>query len=344
MKEYFSLLGKNTFGFNIIARYFVEVNSIDDIGEIIDNKIFKSYKDKNRVLILSGGSNILFKEEFFDGFVIHINIKGIEIIDNGESGEVTIRCQAGEVWKNFVDFTISESLYGLENLSGIPGYVGAAPVQNIGAYGSEVKDTIFQVHTIDLSSGEKKTFSNEECDFSYRNSIFKKNKSKDYLPLILAVDFKLKKSRELKLDYGNIRKSLESNGITNPSNKDISEIIKKTRDEKLPDTDVIGSAGSFFQNVIIDTKKYEELKSRYPEMPSYAEKNDMWKIPTGWLIEKAGWKGYREGHVGVWDKQALVLVHYGGGKPEEITELSEKIQSSILELFGINISTEVNII
>lgn len=343
MKENISLLGKNTFGFDIKTKYYVEVNSIEDVENLIDNKVFTAFRDNNRVLILSGGSNILFKEDYFDGFVVHNNIKGKEVLED-DCGTVTIRCMAGEIWEDFVDYTLSESLYGLENLSGIPGYVGAAPVQNIGAYGVEVKDTISQVHTIDLFSGEKKVFSNEECEFSYRNSVFKKNRGKDYLPFIYAVDFKLKRKSELKIDYGNIRKSLEDNKITNPNNRDIANIINKIRNEKLPDTDVIGSAGSFFQNVIIGSEKYKELKRRFPEMPSYAEKDGSWKIPTGWLIEKSGWKGYREGNVGVWDKQALVLVHYGGGKPEEITRLSEKIQSSIAEMFGISISTEVNII
>lgn len=343
MKENISLLGKNTFGFDIKTKYYVEVNSVEDVENLIDNKVFTAFRDNNRVLILSGGSNILFKEDYFDGFVVHNNIKGKEVLED-DCGTVTIRCMAGEIWEDFVDYTLSESLYGLENLSGIPGYVGAAPVQNIGAYGVEVKDTISQVHTIDLFSGEKKVFSNEECEFSYRNSVFKKNRGKDYLPFIYAVDFKLKRKSELKIDYGNIRKSLEDNKITNPNNRDIANIIKKIRHEKLPDTDVIGSAGSFFQNVIIGSEKYKELKGRFPEMPSYAEKDGSWKIPTGWLIEKSGWKGYREGNVGVWDKQALVLVHYGGGKPEEITRLSEKIQLSIAEMFGISISTEVNII
>ena len=343
MKENISLLGKNTFGFDIKTKYYVEVNSVEDVENLIDNKVFTAFRDNNRVLILSGGSNILFKEDYFDGFVVHNNIKGKEVLED-DCGTVTIRCMAGEIWEDFVDYTLSESLYGLENLSGIPGYVGAAPVQNIGAYGVEVKDTISQVHTIDLFSGEKKVFSNEECEFSYRNSVFKKNRGKDYLPFIYAVDFKLKRKSEVKIDYGNIRKSLEDNKITNPNNRDIANIIKKIRNEKLPDTDVIGSAGSFFQNVIIGSEKYKELKGLFPEMPSYAEKDGSWKIPTGWLIEKSGWKGYREGNVGVWDKQALVLVHYGGGKPEEITRLSEKIQSSIAEMFGISISTEVNII
>ena len=343
MKENISLLGKNTFGFDIKTKYYVEVNSVEDVENLIDNKVFTAFRDNNRVLILSGGSNILFKKDYFDGFVVHNNIKGKEVLED-DCGTVTIRCMAGEIWEDFVDYTLSESLYGLENLSGIPGYVGAAPVQNIGAYGVEVKDTISQVNTIDLFSGEKKVFSNEECEFSYRNSVFKKNRGKDYLPFIYAVDFKLKRKSEVKIDYGNIRKSLEDNKITNPNNRDIANIINKIRHEKLPDTDVIGSAGSFFQNVIIGSEKYKELKGRFPEMPSYAEQDGSWKIPTGWLIEKSGWKGYREGNVGVWDKQALVLVHYGGGKPEEITRLSEKIQSSIAEMFGISISTEVNII
>ena len=327
----------------------------------------------NRVLILSGGSNILFSDEFYDGFVVYPNLKGIEIVEeNAET--VMIRCYCGEVWKDFVDYTVSLNLYGLENLADIPGKVGAAPVQNIGAYGAEVKDTVYQVHTIDLATGETKVFSNEECKFAYRNSIFKKMGlsmgithalsqrdvlshpvgTRHVLPLIYAVDFVLKKNGELKLDYGNIRNYLIASNITNPTLKDVAATVKAIRAEKLPEVGVVGSVGSFFQNAIVTMEKFEEIKKMYPEVPSYpvtAEpneiphcvRNDRVKIPSGWLIDKAGWKGYREGHVGVWDKQALVLVHYGGGKPLEIIELMHKIQKSVYDKFGIDIKPEVNI-
>lgn len=354
MEKDFSLRELNTFGFDVKAKYFQEIKSLEDVYVLIENQYFKQHRDSNNFLILSGGSNILFKDDFYDGFVIYPNFKGIETIEENDD-HIIIRCFGGEVWKDFVDYTVSKNLYGLENLSDIPGKVGAAPVQNIGAYGAEVKDVIYQVHTIDLSSGEIKIFTNEECGFSYRNSIFKELKvkreeSKDseattaFSPLIFAVDFILKKDGELKLDYGNIRNNLISKNITNPTIKDVANSVKEIRKEKLPEVGIVGSAGSFFQNAIVSMDKYLKLKELYPEMPSYPVNENEVKIPAGWLIDKAGWKGHRENHVGVWDMQALVLVHYGGGKPLEIIELMKKIQISVKEIFGIEIKPEVNIV
>lgn len=344
MEKNFSLRELNTFGFDVTARYFQELRTLDDVQELLHDPEFITCRDTmNRVLILSGGSNILFSDEFYDGFVVYPNLKGIEIVEeNAET--VMIRCYCGELWKDFVDYTVSLNLYGLENLADIPGKVGAAPVQNIGAYGAEVKDTVYQVHTIDLATGETKVFSNEECKFAYRNSVFKSPvRTRHVLPLIYAVDFVLKKNGELKLDYGNIRNYLIANNITNPTLKDVAATVKAIRAEKLPEVGVVGSVGSFFQNAIVTIEKFEEIKKMYPEVPSYPVNDNYIKIPSGWLIDKAGWKGHREGHVGVWDKQALVLVHYGGGKPLEIIELMKKIQKSVKENFGIEINPEVNI-
>lgn len=348
MEKNFSLRELNTFGFDVRARYFEEIKSLDDIKNLVDNQEFKNYINDNpsKVLILSGGSNILFSDEFFDGFVIHPNLKGKEILEeNGET--VQIRCFCGEIWKDFVDYTVSKNLYGLENLADIPGLVGAAPVQNIGAYGTEVKDAVYQVHTIDLTSGKIKIFSNKECKFSYRNSIFKQKDS--HFLLIYAVDFVLKKHGDLKLDYGNIRNYLITNNITEPTIQDVALAVKNIRAEKLPEVGVVGSAGSFFQNAIVDKDKYLKLKELYPDIPSYYvgrndEQVEFVKIPTGWLIDKAGWRGYRDGGIGVWDKQALVLVHYGGDTQLRIIELMQKIQFSVKERFGIDIKPEVNIV
>lgn len=353
MEKNFSLRELNTFGFDVRARYFQELKTMDDIHELLQNPEFIACRDAiNRVLILSGGSNILFYDEFYDGFVVYPNLKGIEVLyENDET--VMIRCYCGEVWKDFVDYTVSRNLYGLENLADIPGKVGAAPVQNIGAYGSEVKDAVYQVHTIDLITGQNKVFSNEECRFSYRNSIFKSkeygvNKSKEYgvesRDLIFAVDFVLKKKTELKLDYGNIRNYLANNGITNPTLQNVAATVKAIRAEKLPEVGIVGSVGSFFQNAIVTIDKYQEIKELYPDVPSYPIDANNIKIPSGWLIDRAGWKGYRKNHVGVWDKQALVLVHYGGGKPQEILDLMKKIQESVYNKFGIEIKPEVNIV
>lgn len=345
MEKNFSLLGLNTFGFDVKAKFFEKVQSLDDVRNLIGNQDFKDNLNKSRVLVLSGGSNILFSSGFYDGFVVYPDFKGIETLDE-TAEQVKIRCYGGEVWKDFVDYTVSKNLYGLENLADIPGKVGAAPVQNIGAYGAEVKDTICQVHTIDLISGEIKVFDNAECEFSYRNSIFKKFEVR---PLIFAVDFILKKHSELKLDYGNIRNYLASNGITHPTLQDVATTVKTIRAEKLPEVGVVGSVGSFFQNAIVSIEKYQEIKQLYPEVPSYPVESAtastaMIKIPSGWLIDQSGWKGHRENHVGVWDKQALVLVHYGGGKPQEILDLMHKIQASVKTKFGIEIHPEVNIV
>ena len=343
MKKEHSLQGLNTMGFNVIAKYFCEINTLDDIKKLIDDKAFKESKK----LFLGGGSNILFADEYFDGIVIHSNLKGISFVeceqstDNGQPEFLIARCMSGETWKDFVDFTVSNNLYGLENLVDIPGSVGAAPVQNIGAYGSEVKDCITRVYAINIENGEERIFENEECNFAYRNSIFKKEENKKYF--IYAIDFKLKKDAELKLEYGNIKEYLVKKNIESPTLSDVANAIKTIRAEKLPEVGVVGSVGSFFQNPIVDADKYQSIKEKYPEVPSYPNDNGV-KIPAGWLIDKAGWKGYRENHVGVWDKQALVLVHYGGGKPEEILNLMNKIQCSVKEEFGVEIKPEVNIV
>ena len=347
VKNQYSLSEANTMGFDITAKCFYEINSLKDIAYLIEIDIF----NRDKTLILGGGSNILFQNEYFDGTVIHSNLKGIiispddeepqQLSDSVTQDHIIVRCMSGEIWKNFVDFTIENNLYGLENLVDIPGSVGASPVQNIGAYGVEVKDCIDCVYTIDLTNGDRVIFNNEDCNFSYRNSIFKKEENKKYL--IVAIDFKLKKHSDLKLEYGNIKDYLERNNIVTPTLSDVANAIKTIRAEKLPEVGVVGSVGSFFQNPIVEVETFNRLKDIYPEMPSYPNENGV-KIPAGWLIDKSGWKGYKEKHVGVWDKQALVLVHYGGGKPEEILELMRKIQDSVKEKFSIEIKPEVNIV
>ena len=379
-RDMMSLKSLNTMGFDVVAKHYYEINSLNDIKELIDNNIFRN----NKTLILGGGSNILFTDEYFDGIVIHSNLKGITFVDGQQSTDnilefqsskilefSTVRCMSGEVWKDFVDFTVSNNLYGLENLVDIPGSVGAAPVQNIGAYGSEVKDCITKVYTIDIENGEERVFDNEECEFAYRNSIFKKEENKKYF--IYAIDFKLRRNADLKLEYGNIKDYLSKKNIESPTLSDVASAIKTIRAEKLPEVGVVGSVGSFFQNPIVsvdkyqnvkesypevgvvgsvgsffqnpivDVDKYQSIKETYPEVPSYPNDNGV-KIPAGWLIDKSGWKGYKENHVGVWDKQALVLVHYGGGRPEEILNLMKKIQESVKEKFGIEIKPEVNLV
>lgn len=329
-----SLRELNTFGFDVKADYFVSVESCEEIQALTQNETFKSHKR----LILSGGSNILFTRDRFDGIVVLINNKGIEVVEEN-ADSVLVRAQAGEIWKDFVTFCVAKSWYGLENLSAIPGKVGASPVQNIGAYGAEAKDCIEKVHAICIADGSKHTFSNTECRFGYRQSAFKQELKDQFI--IYAVDYRLKRKGTLNLDYGNIRSYLEANGIAKPTLSQLAQAICEIRGAKLPHVEEIGSAGSFFKNPVIERTRFEELAKQYPNMPSYNEPNGMVKIPAGWLIDQCGWKGFRDNSVGVYDKQALVLVHYGGGCGADIVKLSQKIQNSVANKFGINILPEV---
>ncbi len=327
----------NSFGFKAIAKHFVEINDIEDLRKLIQTPEFKSEKH----LVLSGGNNVLFTHDFFDGIVILMNNKGIEFVhEDGE--DVIVRAQAGEDWPEFVKAMVSQGLYGVENLAHIPGKVGAAPVQNIGAYGMELKDSFLQCKAMNLTTGEIQVFTNEACRFGYRESIFKHELKGQYF--IISVDFQLSKQGELKLEYGNIKAYLEQNGITTPSLLQLHDAICAIRDTKLPDVKQIGSAGSFFKNPVIPSEQFEALQRKYPEIPHYPDTEGLVKVPAGWLIEQAGWKGWRDEHVGVYEKQALVLVHYGGGKGQDIVELAQRIQKSVQEKFGIQISPEVNFV
>lgn len=335
MKTNVSLKTYNSFGFDAVAKQFVEINAVSDLQTLIKSGALQQQK----TLILSGGNNILFQNEVFDGLVVYINTKGIEILKEG-GNEVVVRAQAGEDWPDFVRFCVGKCWHGVENLAHIPGKVGAAPVQNIGAYGMELKDSFAQCEAIDLATGEAKVFTKEECRFGYRESVFKGELKGRYV--ITSVDFLLKKDAPLNLEYGNIKSYLEENGIPRPTLQQLHDAICAIRDAKLPDVKQIGSAGSFFKNPVIERAQFETLLKEYPTMPHYDEPNGMVKVPAGWLIEQAGWKGWRNEQVGVYDKQALVLVHYGGGKGEDIVYLAKRIQDSVEEKFGIRIIPEVN--
>ena len=337
MKTNVNLKTYNSFGFPAVAKYFVEINDIQQLEALITTDIFKQEKH----LILSGGNNVLFQSAVFDGLVIFINTKGIEILQEDEN-EVVVHAQAGEDWPDFVKFTVSKGWHGLENLAHIPGKVGAAPVQNIGAYGIELKDSFLQCKAMNLATGETKVFSKEDCRFGYRESIFKSELKGQFV--ITSVDFLLKKNAPLHLDYGNIKAYLEQNGIEAPTLQQLHDAICAIRDAKLPDVKQIGSAGSFFKNPVIEAAQFEALQKDFPNIPHYDEPNGKVKVPAGWLIEQSGWKGWRDEHVGVYDKQALVLVHYGGGKGLDIVELARKIQDSVEAKFGIRISPEVNFV
>ena len=337
MKTNINLQPYNSFGFDAVAKQFAEINAVSDLQTLIKSGALP----RQKTLILSGGNNILFQNEVFDGLVIYINTKGIEIIKEG-GNEVVVRAQAGEDWPDFVRFCVGKGWHGVENLAHIPGKVGAAPVQNIGAYGMELKDSFAQCEAMDLVTGETKVFTKEECRFGYRESIFKGELKGRYV--ITSVDFLLKKDAPLNLEYGNIKAYLEENGIPRPTLQQLHDVICTIRDAKLPDVKQIGSAGSFFKNPVIERAQFETLLKEYPTMPHYDEPNGKVKVPAGWLIEQAGWKGWRDEHVGVYDKQALVLVHYGGGKGQDIVQLAHRIQESVEEKFGIRISPEVNFV
>jgi UDP-N-acetylmuramate dehydrogenase len=337
MKTNINLQPYNSFGFNATAKYFVDINDTKEL-----DRLFKTPEYKNeKHLILSGGNNILLTKEFFDGIVILMNNKGIKTVAD-EGNQVIVRAQAGEDWPEFVKKMVEKGLYGVENLAHIPGKVGAAPVQNIGAYGMELKDSFLKCEAVNLETGRKRVFDNKECVFGYRSSIFKTMLRGQYV--ITSVDFRLTKNAELKLEYGNIRSYLSEQGINEPSLQQLHDAICAIRDAKLPDPKAIGNAGSFFKNPVIKAEQFEILQQQYPEMPHYDEPNGKVKVPAGWLIEQAGWKGWHDEHVGVYEKQALVLVHYGGGSGNDIVTLAQRIQASVKEKFGITINPEVNFI
>ena len=337
MKTNVDLQSYNSFGFHTVAKHFVEINDFQELETLISSDAFKNEKH----LILSGGNNVLFQEDCFDGIVVLINTKGIEVLkENGN--DVVVRAQAGEDWPEFVKKIVAMGLYGVENLAHIPGKVGAAPVQNIGAYGMELKDSFLRCEAIELSTGNKRVFTKEECAFGYRNSVFKNELKGQYV--ITSVDFLLHKQAELKLEYGNIKSYLSEHDIETPTLRQIHNAICAIRDAKLPDVKQIGNAGSFFKNPVISAEQFATLQQHYPDIPHYPDADGMVKVPAGWLIEKAGWKGWRDEHVGVYEKQALVLVHYGGGSGHDIVGLAQRIQQSVEEKFGIQISPEVNFV
>jgi len=333
--ENYDLTKLNTFGISVKAKFFVELNSESDIKSLFLSSEFKN----NQRLFLGGGSNILFTKNF-DGIVILNKIKGIEIIKE-DSENVFIKSMSGENWHDLVLFTVERGYWGMENLSLIPGTVGATPVQNIGAYGVEIKDILEKVEAYEIETGEKKTFSNKECQFGYRESIFKNKLKNKYF--ISAVIFKLSKKENIKIEYKAIKDYIEKNNIKIKNVADVSKVVSEIRKSKLPDPAILGNAGSFFKNIYVDEQKLEEIKLNYPDVPSFKEENSI-KISTAWLIEKCGWKGKKIGNIGMHEKQALVLVNYGGATGEEIKNFSEQIIKDVFIKFGIKLEREVNLI
>ncbi|WP_259015616.1 UDP-N-acetylmuramate dehydrogenase [Emticicia fluvialis] len=331
-----SLKPYNTFGLEATAKYFVEVSGIEQLHAILNDPAFQ----QTERLILGGGSNLLLTQDF-NGIVIKIAIKGIEKIKEDEEN-IWLKAGAGEVWHDLVMYCVNNEYAGVENLSLIPGTVGAAPMQNIGAYGVEIKEVFESLEAIEIKTGNIKTFTKEECRFGYRESIFKHEAKGRYV--IINVTFKLCKAPVFQVAYGAIQETLAAMNVETLSIKAISEAVISIRQSKLPNPAEIGNAGSFFKNPEIPKAQFDLLKERFPSVPSYPVNENTVKVPAGWLIEQAGWKGQRFGQVGVHTKQALVLVNYGGGKGNEIKELSQKIQQSVLEQFGIQLQAEVNFV
>ena len=329
-----SLKKYNTFGIEAFATEFCEVNSPAELAVVLKEN------QQKKLFILGGGSNMLLTQNI-DALVLHINNKGIEVIEENDDF-VWVKGNAGEVWHEFVQFCIQKNYGGIENLSLIPGNVGTAPMQNIGAYGVEVKDYIVEVQTLELETGNERIFTNEECNFGYRESIFKNELRGKYV--LVAVTFKLtKQNHQFHVDYGAIKTELDSEQIINPTIQDISRAVIKIRESKLPDPSQIGNSGSFFKNPVISNDEFAEIEKKHPQIAHYKTDSGI-KLAAGWLIEQAGWKGKRFGDAGVHDKQALVLVNYGNATGKEIYDLSEQIIEDVKAKYGVTLEREVNII
>lgn len=334
--ENYSLKLYNTFGIEAKAKYFADVSTINDLRKVL---VFRRQKDLP-ILFIGGGSNMLFVDNF-PGIVLKLNLKGIEILKE-DNDYVYVKSQGSENWHHFVEWTLEHDFGGLENLSLIPGNVGTAPMQNIGAYGVEVKDYIVEVQTLELETGNERIFTNEECHFGYRESIFKNELRGQYV--LVAVTFKLtKQNHQLHVDYGAIKTELDSEQIINPTIQDISRAVIKIRESKLPDPSQIGNSGSFFKNPVISNDEFAEIEKNHPQIAHYKTDSGV-KLAAGWLIEQAGWKGKRFGDAGVHDKQALVLVNYGNATGKEIYDLSEQIIEDVKAKYGVTLEREVNII
>ena len=328
-----SLKAYNSFGLDCKANLFAAFQSEKELKKLLP-------KAQEPLLVLGGGSNILLTQDF-EGTVLKNEIQGIEIVKENEEHAI-VKVGGGEVWHDFVMWSIENKLGGIENLSLIPGSVGAAPMQNIGAYGVEIKSVFEQLEAIEIDTLASKTFNNEACQFGYRYSIFKGELKGKYI--ITQVYFKLQKKHNFNTSYGAIEEELKNMGVTTVSLKAISQAVINIRESKLPNPQEIGNSGSFFKNPVISTEQFKELQKEFPNIVGYSVSKDETKIAAGWLIDEAGWKGYRKGDVGIHKNQALVLVNYGNAKGEELVALSREVQQSILYKFGIQLEPEVNII
>ncbi|MBS9463225.1 UDP-N-acetylmuramate dehydrogenase [Flagellimonas sp. 389] len=335
IQENISLKEYNTFDIDAKARFFIEINGLAQLQKVLE---LEAYPEK---FIISGGSNMLLTKDI-EALVLHINLKGITITEENDD-EVVVKVMAGENWHELVLWSLENGYGGLENLSLIPGNTGTAPIQNIGAYGVELKDMFVQCTAMEIASGELIAFDKDACKFGYRDSIFKNEAKGKYI--ITSVTLKLtKRNHSLNTGYGAIEEELENQGIIYPTIHDVSDAVISIRQSKLPDPKEIGNSGSFFKNPIVSKKTFEKFQKNHPGAPSYKVSDESYKIPAGWLIEQCGFKGKRIGETGVHEKQALVLVNYGNATGKEVLTLAEQIQKEVKDKFNISIQPEVNII
>lgn len=332
--ENYSLLEHNTFGMDVRAALFVEYDTVEGLQAFLQTGELARY---NNFIHIGAGSNLLFAGDY-RGVVMHSAMRTLEVMEETPK-HVLVRVGSGYVWDDFVAYCVTQDWAGVENLSAIPGEVGASAVQNIGAYGVEVKDVIANVEAISLD-GATRTFTNEECHYGYRDSIFKRELRGQYI--VTHVTYRLNKIPTYRLDYGDLRSRVEAHG--EPTLSTVRNAVTAIRESKLPDPKVMGNAGSFFTNPVIARKQYEELKEQYPNIPSYPIDEVRVKVPAGWLIENAGWKGRALGHAAVHDRQALVLVNLGGATGKEVMTLAERVCEEVYNKFGIHITPEVNFI
>lgn len=330
-----SLKPFNTFGIDVKARKLISVEKPEELQTVLKQNY------ASEIFVLGGGSNMLLTKDI-DKTILHINLKGKNILKETQ-GEVLVQVMAGENWHQFVLWCLEKGFGGLENLSLIPGNVGTAPIQNIGAYGVELKDTFVSCSALHIQTLEFKEFSLEECNFGYRESVFKTSLKGQYI--ITSVSFRLsRENHRLHTSYGSIDKYLEEKKILHPGIKDVSDAVINIRQSKLPDPKLLGNSGSFFKNPVVPKEEFQKIQEKFPDMPHYSIDQTHIKIPAGWLIEQAGLKGFRQGDAGVHEKQALVLVNYGEASGKDILNLSKTVQTKVYELFNVALQPEVNII
>jgi UDP-N-acetylmuramate dehydrogenase len=333
--ENISLKQYNTFGIDVKAKHFVSVNNVEELISVL------KLRDYPGRFILGGGSNVLLTKDV-EALVIHLNLKGCRVISQSEE-KVKVKVSSGENWHGFVLWCLENNFGGVENLSLIPGNVGAAPIQNIGAYGSELKEVFVSCEALHIKTGNLETFAKEDCKFEYRNSIFKQELKGEYVIISITLELRTK-DHKLNTSYGSILEELNKMGIKHPTIQDVSKAVITIRESKLPSPEKIGNSGSFFKNPVISKAHFNSLKNNFADMPNYSISEDKVKIPAGWLIEHIGFKGKRFGNYGVHKDQALVLVNYDNAKGEDILKLSQLIQLTVKKIFRINLESEVNII